>query len=138
LRIGYFCYYFEFFAFRFTLLLMEDFPQPPLNTPPQDPSEITDLEEDKLYAILSYVGVLVLIPLLTKKNNSFVQFHARQGLVILVGFIIALIAVQWVSLIGNLLFLSLLIVDVIALVQALLGRRWKIPIIGDIAQKFRA
>jgi len=36
-----------------------------------------------------------------------------------------------------LLFLVLLTVDVIALVQALLGRRWKIPVIGQIAEQFK-
>lgn len=102
---------------------------------PQPP--VTDIEGGKLYAALSYLGVLVLIPLLTQRNDSFVRFHAQQGLVILVGFILAVAAAQWIPVIGTLLFLLLLIVDVIGLLQALMGRWWKIPIVGDIANKFK-
>lgn len=85
---------------------------------------------------LSYLGVLVLIPLLTRKNNSFVYFHAKQGLVIFVGEIIALIAGQWIVAVGSLVFILLLIASVIGLIQALQGRRFSIPGIGQLAEKF--
>jgi len=100
------------------------------------PNELTGIEDDKLFAVLSYLLVLVFIPLFMKRNDPFIQFHAKQGLVIFVGFVLSLIAAQWLPSLGSLLFIVLLIVDIIALVQALLGRRWKIPLIGELAQKF--
>lgn len=87
-------------------------------------------------AALAYVGVLVLIPLFTRKNNPFVYFHVKQGLVLLIGEVIALIASQWIVLAGNLLFVVLMIASVVGLVQALQGRRFKLPVIGDLAEKF--
>lgn len=99
--------------------------------------EIVDIDEKKLLAALSYVGVLVLVPLLVKKEDPFVRWHAKQGLVILAGLVVALLANGWMPAVGNTLFLILIILDIIALVQAMLGRKWKIPVVGDIAKKFK-
>ena len=35
--------------------------------------------KSKLLACLSYLGILVLIPLIAAKDDEFVQFHVRQG-----------------------------------------------------------
>lgn len=104
---------------------------------PNNQNEVVDVDENKLLAALSYVGVLVLVPLLVKRDDPFVRWHAKQGLVLLMGMVVAVMAAAWVSVVGNVLFLVLLIVAVVGLVQALLGRRWKIPIIGQIADSFK-
>ncbi len=98
--------------------------------------DLLDINDTTLYAIMSYLFVLVLVPLLVGKSDPFVNFHAKQGLVILVGTILSLILAAWLPRAGNMVFLVLLLVDVVGLVQALLGRRWKIPLIGDIAARF--
>ncbi|MBI4021768.1 MAG: hypothetical protein HY372_00240 [Candidatus Andersenbacteria bacterium] len=99
--------------------------------------DVTGLDESRLMAALSYVGVLVLVPILVRKDDPFVRWHAQQGMVLLAGIILALLAAAWIAVVGNVLFLLLLIADIIALVQALLGRRWKIPVIGHLAEQFR-
>lgn len=38
--------------------------------------------EDKLLAALAYVSVLCIVPLVLKQDNEYVQFHAKQGLVV--------------------------------------------------------
>ena len=35
--------------------------------------------KSKLLACLSYLGILVLIPLIAARDDEFVQFHVRQG-----------------------------------------------------------
>ena len=105
--------------------------------PENDGFDLTGLDEKRLFASLSYLFILVLVPLFFTQKDPFVQFHARQGLMLFLGLIIAGIAAYWLPALGNILFVLLLIVDVIALLQALLGRWWKIPLIGDLAQKFR-
>ncbi len=37
-------------------------------------------QQNTLMGILSYLSILCLIPFLTEKNDSFVQYHAKQGL----------------------------------------------------------
>lgn len=36
-------------------------------------------QQNTVMGILSYISILCLIPLLTEKNDSYVQFHAKQG-----------------------------------------------------------
>lgn len=103
------------------------------NTPNQP--DITGLDQERLLALLSYLTVLVVIPLLIGRDQPFVRFHAKQGLLLLVGIIISLIIASWIPVLGNVLFLLLMLIDIVALVQTILGRTWKIPVIGDLAQK---
>lgn len=98
---------------------------------------VIDVEEKNIFAALCYVGVLVLVPLLLRKEDRFVNWHIRQGLVVLGMIILSLLATAWIAPVGNLLFLLVMIVDVIALVQALLGKSWKIPLLGRLASSFR-
>lgn len=100
------------------------------------PNDITGVDNSKLMAALSYVGFLVLVPLFMYLKDPFVKFHAKQGVVILAGEVLAVFAVAWVPVVGNLLFIILFITSVLGLIQALQGKRWKIPGIGDLADKF--
>ena len=43
-----------------------------------------DRIESRVLAGLGYIGVLCLIPLFGKKDDEFVQFHAKQGLVLFI------------------------------------------------------
>lgn len=102
-----------------------------------DDKQILDIEEKNIFAALCYIGVLVLVPLLMKKDDPYVNWHIKQGLVVLAIIIVSLVASAWIERVGNLLFLVTMIVNIIALVQALMGRQWKIPLIGTLATKFK-
>ncbi len=104
---------------------------------PENLEDVTGLDDSRLYAAMAYLLVLVFVPWLVRRNDPFVSWHVRQGIVVLAGVILALIIAAWWSTVGSLLFLVLLIGDVIALVQALQGKRWKIPGIGQLANRIR-
>ena len=96
-----------------------------------------------LTAILSYLGILAIIPLvIVKKRDDFIRFHLNQGLNLLVLGIILWIA-GWVLmlipfigwLIGHLLqlvWVILLILAIIAIVKALQGEKWVMPVVGNL------
>ncbi|MEA3293262.1 MAG: hypothetical protein U9P88_02280, partial [Patescibacteria group bacterium] len=42
-------------------------------------------ERNNTLAIISYLGIFCLVPLLLKEKNDFVKFHAKQGLVLFIG-----------------------------------------------------
>ena len=44
--------------------------------------EQTDIESNKVLAVLSYLGILVLVPIFAGKNSKFARYHANQGLVL--------------------------------------------------------
>ena len=98
-------------------------------------------------AILSYLGILVLIPIFAAKDSKFARFHANQGLVLCIASIIygvaysvlsiIILAISWrlyflVSILG---FLSIgfLVLCVIGIINAANGQEKELPIIG----KFR-
>jgi uncharacterized membrane protein len=99
---------------------------------------MTEERSGNLYAVLSYIWVLCLIPLLLKKDDEFAFFHAKQGLVLF----IAEVAFSMISIIpilgwvvGPLGMLICGILALIGIIQVLMGNKWKMPVIGDWAEK---
>ncbi len=105
-------------------------PAPPVSEAPKD----KDVEENKVVAALSYIGPLFFIPLFLKRESPFCQFHAKQGLAFFVVWMIGWI-VFWFPILGQLLALVVFVVDVYALIKALQGEKWEVPVIGDLAKK---
>jgi uncharacterized membrane protein len=94
-------------------------------------------EEGRMAAILSYIPLLCFIPLLNMKENKDARFHARQGVLL---FLIELIAVIFlIDGISDFVFKAILIVGIILSIAgiyfSLQGKSYKIPIIGDLAEK---
>ena len=89
--------------------------------------------ESKIFAILSYLSILCIIPLIFKRDNEFVLSHGKQGLVIFVaqvGVFILSIIFPWIFKIG---IFILLFLSFIGIVAALQGRQIEFPIISQIA-----
>jgi uncharacterized membrane protein len=99
--------------------------QPPLNN---------DVEANKVTAAMAYFWILCLVPLLSKKDSKFAQFHAKQGLVLFIIDIIAT-AIIWVPVFGQLLMIALLVVSVIGIIKALNGEWYKMPYIYEWSKK---
>ncbi|MEM7624497.1 MAG: DUF4870 domain-containing protein [Planctomycetota bacterium] len=99
---------------------------------------------DPLMCVLSYLGLLALIPLLARKDDPFVQWHAKQGLLLMaasIGVMIALgvigVALPWAvaGLLGMAVWLGVLTLMVVCIVQAVRGERWPIPVIGSLVSR---
>ncbi len=96
-------------------------------------------EQDKIHLVLAYLGCLCLIPLLTVKDSEFVKWHAKQGLVINIGGGVALTILGMIPIVGLVTCLlgpALLVVDIMAIMKALKGERWRLPVVADLADKF--
>ena len=93
-------------------------------------TEDKDTRENKILALLSYLGVLVIIPLLIKKNSPFVQFHAKQGLVLLVGWVIS-----WFPVLGWIVGIIVFVLSVMGIINVLDGEKKRLPIVGELAEK---
>lgn len=106
----------------------------------KNPGADKDATENKVMAALSYVFVLVFIPLLIEKESKFVQFHARQGLVIFLIWIGVLI-ISSVPVIGWLLSgplnLAMLVISFIGFVMAIQGKQYRMPLVADLADKMK-
>lgn len=94
-----------------------------------------DVEENKGITYLSYLGILFLVPMLAKKDSKFAMFHAKQGLVLTIGWFLGGFLYLAVGL-GALVHLAILILSVMGLVNVSKGEMKKLPIVGDLAEKF--
>ncbi len=98
------------------------------------PQDDKIIEEGKIFAVLGYLGLLCLIPLLAKKDNPFALFHAKQGLVLL----IAGVVLAWIPFVGWFVVAPIIgILGIIGIVQSIMGKYWKIPWLGDLAAKIK-
>lgn len=92
--------------------------------------------EGKVFALLSYLSILCIIPLALKKENPFVLHHGKQGLVLFIGqvalLIIQILLGDWIFHIG--LFI-LGVLSFIGLLAVLQGRYLKLPVVFEIADK---
>ncbi len=93
-----------------------------------------DVEENKIFAIMGYLGLLFLVPLLAKKESPFAQFHAKQGMVLCITSFVAMFVV-WIPFIGWAVWLFLLIMMIMGIVNAAGGKMKELPLIGGIAKK---
>lgn len=93
-----------------------------------------------LMCILSYFGILALIPYFGKKEDAYIQWHAKQGLLVAAGsivisFVLAVLSmVPGIGIVASLasMLFSLLVIalSVFCMVQACNGRKWTVPGIG--------
>ncbi len=86
--------------------------------------------DSNLMAALSYVWILSVVMLIIKKDDEFVKFHARQGLILFIASFIGVIPV-----IGWFIWLIVVVFEIIGFIKALSGERYKVPVVGDIAEK---
>lgn len=88
--------------------------------------------EEKIWAAAAYVWILSLVVLASRKDNDYVRFHANQGALLFLISVVLMI----VPLLGWLLNLIVVLVMVVGLVKALMGEKWHLPFIADMAKSF--
>ncbi|MDR2373380.1 MAG: hypothetical protein LBD77_04635 [Bifidobacteriaceae bacterium] len=125
--------------------------QPPAYGAPAAPVGDPDIQQNKVYAVLSYIGILVLVPILAAKESRFARFHANQGLLLLIGevayaiiysIISAIVAAtfSWsaaalaslILFVLGLVSLVFPVFSIIGIVNAAQGKPKALPLIGNI------
>ena len=104
-----------------------------------------DIDMNKVMAVLSYLGILVLVPIFGAKESRFARFHANQGLILCICSVVlwivmsvfsaVILAISWrLSIISSLLWflvsVCILVFAVLGIVNAAGGKAKELPIIG--------
>lgn len=121
-----------------------------------------DIKENKVMAVLAYIGLLVLVPIFAAKDSKYARFHATQGLNItvlsvaqaIIYYILATIIsiifrgsiifgvggvlLTILGFINTILSIAFIVLAIYGIVNAVHGKCKKLPIIGkfDILGKF--
>jgi len=97
-----------------------------------------DIEKNKLNAVLSYLGILIIVPLLSEdaKKSPFAKFHLNQGLVLLIASFVAGIIwnipiIGW-FLLGPIISIVLFVIWLMGLISAAQGEMKRVPLLGNI------
>lgn len=116
--------------------------------PPPPPGGVPPGGSDRtLMVVLSYLWILALIPLLAKKDDREVQWHAKNGLALLVAEV-AIWLVLWIigmfvpagvgcgiATIQCVAWIGFLVLRILCIVKGVAGQRYRIPVISDFADK---
>lgn len=124
----------------------------PESSSPIAPGAQLSVGHNKVMAILAYLGILVVVSYLVAKDDSFVKFHIKQGLVLFVieiaVWIIGMIfmpslysigsmgAFSIFSMVLNIVYLALLVLAIIGIVNAVNDREKPLPFVGSFAKYF--
>lgn len=105
-----------------------------------------DIADGKIMSILAYFGILFFLPLVVCPQSRFGRFHANQGLLVLICYIIAGVIsgifsaiIPWYSvvhflvpLISIILWIPCVALFIIGLINAINGKAKELPLIGKI------
>lgn len=115
--------------------------------PPAAPVGTTDVEQNKVFAVLSYLPpLLFLVPLLAARQSKFAMYHCNQGLVLTLAAIAASIAnmildqILWhipvigflmITLLNLAVFAGVIVLVVMGIINAVNGVCKPLPVIGE-------
>lgn len=88
------------------------------------------IDDRKIFAILCYLSIFSIIAYVLKKDDEFIQFHAKQGMVLFLG-----IFLIYIPVIGGILGLGILTLSIIGAIKAYQGEKYRIPVVADLADK---
>lgn len=118
------------------------------NPPSLPNSEAEDVEKNRAFGILAYLGILFLVPLLAAPHSRFAKYHANQGMVLFLASLVVMVS-SWVltfgmalipfigaifaalmGLVGMALFVGYVVLVILGIVNAAGGQCKPLPMIG--------
>lgn len=104
---------------------------------PEEPkAEASDVEQNKVMAIVGYViPLLFFVPMLAEKKSPFGMFHAKQQLNLLLAVIVVNVVGGIIPILGWFIILPLgslavFVIAIIGLIGAAKGEMKELPVIG--------
>jgi fumarate reductase subunit D len=94
--------------------------------------------KSRLLAAISYLGIMCFVPLLVAREDEFVTFHAKQGLVIWMWSALAIFVLH-VPVLGKWVFgfsaMLAIAFSALGLLSVVFGRAWKLPLISYVSER---
>ena|SRR3989338_7422248 len=92
-----------------------------------------NVEKNKYLAAICYFGIFWIVPFALGKKNEFVMFHAKQGIVLSLAWLVV-VMISWIPIINFIIGLPatilLIIINVLAILKTWRGERWELPFLA--------
>ncbi|MCJ7497908.1 MAG: hypothetical protein MUO78_07220 [candidate division Zixibacteria bacterium] len=103
------------------------------------PSDEELIQEGKAAAILGYIPFMCFVPLVKMKDNPFAVKHGKQGLIL---FFLEIIAAVFLlpkisQLFWGMVIILCLVSALAGILNAVQGKEWKIPFIGELGDRLK-
>jgi uncharacterized membrane protein len=126
-------------------------PETPPGPPPEPPNQppAGNVSPNRtIMLILSYLGILALVPLLVEQDDPEVQWHAKHGIILAVSWIVIFIGLSILSMVPvigaifgcagfGVLWLAALAIHILCIIKAVNGERLRLPFISDFADQWK-
>lgn len=109
-----------------------------------------EIQDGKTMAILAYLGILFIIPLLAARDKKFAMYHTEQAIALWIAFIVIYIA-MWIlmfivgqissslaciiSILGIIPWLAYVVLWIMGLINAVGGKVKELPVVGPWGAK---
>ena len=92
----------------------------------------------KVVGAMSYLWVLILVPLLRRNEDPFIKYHLKQGVIllllwVLIPYVLQIPLLGWI--LGAVLFAATIILWVIGMTNVIRGKETPLPIVGKLLGK---
>jgi uncharacterized membrane protein len=101
--------------------------------------DAADVDKNKIFGILAYLGILWLVPLLAAKESPFARYHTNQGIILFItgmGVWICSIVLAFIPILGWLidlcLFIGMVVLWIMGIINAAKGECKPLPVIGNV------
>lgn len=105
----------------------------------ENSQQATDASNEKVWALLSYIGILFIIPMLVAKESRFAQFHAKQGVALFVAEVITMF-IAWIPILGWIVgfvaWIVWVVLAIIGILNVINDKQKPLPLLGGLAAKF--
>ena len=99
--------------------------------------QANDVKTNKMMAVIAYIGILVIVPLIMEKykDSPFLKFHLNQAIVFCIGYVIC--PVFWaIPYIGGYLFsisyIIIAVLQIISIIGVIRGKTISFPLIKKV------
>jgi uncharacterized membrane protein len=96
--------------------------------------------ENKVFAALSYVAFLFVVPWVVRGQDPFIKSHIRQGVVLfcveLIGWVIFNLILS-IDILWLVLYILFVAISIWGIVNALRGLKWEVPLVGKYGAEIK-
>lgn len=91
-----------------------------------------DIDKNKIFAAIAYLGILVLIPIFAAKGSKFARFHSNQGLILFIIDIILyiLVKIPVIKFFAYIADIAVFALAIYGIINAITGKAKRLPFIG--------